>query len=56
MEARHDFRAAQLALHARNTYEIRREVHSGEGADTRSDAWIRRGAVGATDEVADLRE
>ena len=57
MEAQHDFKAAQLALHAQNTYDIRGEAHrSGQGADTRSDAWIRRGAVSATDKVEDLRE
>ena len=57
MEAQHDFRAALLALHAQNTYDIRREAHrSGKGADTRSHAWIWRGAVGATDEVEDLTE
>ena len=57
MEAQHDFRGAQLALHAQNTYDIRKEAHrSGKGADTRSDAWIWRVAVGATDAVQDLRE
>ena len=57
MEARHDLRAAQLALHAQNTYDIRREAHrSGEGAEIRSDAWIRRGAVGTTNEVEGLGE
>ena len=53
MDAQHDFRAAQLALHAQNTYDRRRNAHrSGKGGDTRSDA----GAVGVGDKVADWRE
>ena len=57
MEAQHDLEAAQLALHAQNTYDIRREAHrSGKGADTKSDAWNQRGIVGATEELEDLRE
>ena len=42
MDAQHDFRAAQLALHAQNTYDRRRDAHAG--------------AVGAGDKVEDWRE
>ena len=57
MEAQHDYRDAQLELHAQNTYDIQRETHrSSEGANTRSAEWIRRGVAGATDGVEDLRE